>query len=96
MTKKSKAFRNHAHVDHESSHTGLEGRGILGNIFLDGTTFSDRHSVDKEYFVADLQASLTFQWDYLSLRYTQIFHTGEYKSQDRSDVFGSLSISYQF
>jgi lipid A 3-O-deacylase len=34
--------------------TGLQGRAVLHNIFLDGNTFTDSHSVDKEPFVGDL------------------------------------------
>lgn len=75
---------------------GVEGRGILRNIFLDGNTFTDSPSVDKRYFVADLQAGISFQWKRFRLSYTQIFRTKEYKSQEKPDVFGSLSISCRF
>ena len=34
---------------------GTESRIVIRNIFLDGNTFSDSHSVDKEYIVGDLQ-----------------------------------------
>lgn len=75
---------------------GFEGRGILRNIFLDGNSFSDSPSVEKRYFVADFQAGISFQWGRFRMSYTQIFRTKEYKSQDKADVFGSLSISARF
>ena len=37
---------------------GVEGRALARNIFLDGNTFEDSHSVDKKYFVGDLHVGL--------------------------------------
>ena len=37
---------------------GLEGRAVFRNIFLDGNTFTDSHSVDSKHFVGDIQAGL--------------------------------------
>jgi hypothetical protein len=75
---------------------GVEGRTVLRNIFLDGNTFSDSHSVDKKILVGDLQAGIAIQYRRYRLAYTQIFRTKEYDGQDRADQFGSLSISCQF
>jgi hypothetical protein len=75
---------------------GLEGRAVLHNIFLDGNTFKDSHSVDKEAFVGDLQTGLVIQWNRFRITYTQIFRTKEFESQDRGDIFGSVSLSYHF
>jgi lipid A 3-O-deacylase len=76
--------------------TGLEGRAVIRNIFLDGNTFTDSHSVDKKLFVGDLQAGLAFQWDRFQLSYTQIYRTKEYKGQNNADIYGSLNLSCQF
>jgi len=75
---------------------GAGGRAVLRNIFLDGNTFSDSHSVDKRILVADLQAGVAIQWSRVRISYTQIFRTKEFKTQDTPDVFGSLSLSVQF
>lgn len=75
---------------------GLEGRAVIRNIFLDGNTFTDSHSVDKKLFVGDLQAGLAFQWDRFQLSYTQIYRTKEYKGQNNADIYGSLNLSCQF
>jgi len=75
---------------------GLEGKAVLRNIFLDGNTFTDSHSVDKKLFVGDLQAGVSVQWDRFRISYTQIFRTREFEQQDRADIFGSLSLSYHF
>ena len=37
-------------------YAGVEGRALATNIFLDGNTFTDSHSVDKKYFVGDVHA----------------------------------------
>ncbi|MFH1480740.1 MAG: lipid A deacylase LpxR family protein [Pseudomonadota bacterium] len=76
--------------------TGLEGRAVLRNIFLDGNTFTDGPSVHKKPLVGDLQAGLAVQWDRYRLSYTQIFRTKEFTGQASSDIFGALSISCQF
>ena len=75
---------------------GPEGRLMIRNIFLDGNTFRDSHSVDKKPFVADLQVGLALQWSRFRISYTQIFRTKEFDGQDRGDLFGSLSLSYHF
>jgi lipid A 3-O-deacylase len=75
---------------------GLEGRAVLYTIFLDGNTFTDSHSVDKNTFVGDLQAGLVVQWNRFRISYTQIYRTKEFEGQDSGDLFGSVSFSYHF
>jgi hypothetical protein len=76
--------------------TGVEGRVVLYNIFLDGNVFSDSHSVDKRPLVGDLQAGLVLQWNRFRFSYTQILRTKEFDGQEDPDIFGSLSLSYHF
>ncbi|MDY7036305.1 MAG: lipid A deacylase LpxR family protein [Thermodesulfobacteriota bacterium] len=75
---------------------GLEGRVVLQNIFLDGNTFTNSHSVDRKPFVGDIQGGLAIQYKRYRLSYTQIFRTKEFKEQNSADIFGSFSLSYQF
>jgi len=75
---------------------GFQGRAVLRNIFLDGNTFKDSHSVEKKPFVGDLQAGLMVQWDSFRISYTQVLRSKEFEGQDVSDVLGSLSLSYHF
>lgn len=72
------------------------GRAVARNIFLDGNSFSDSHSVDKKLLVGDLQAGAALQYDGWRLAYTHILRTREFDGQDTPDRFGSLSLSYQF
>ncbi len=76
--------------------TGVETRLVLQNIFLDGNTFKDSHSVDKKPLVGDLQAGVVIQYNRLRVSYTQIFRSKEFDDQDQPHNYGSLGISYQF
>lgn len=75
---------------------GVEGRAVARNIFLDGNSFRNSRSVDREYLVGDLQFGAVLVWDKLRLSYTHVFRTREFKTQDESDNFGSLGLSVQF
>ena len=75
---------------------GVDGRAIGRNIFLDGNTFVDSHSIDKNHFVADLNAGFALTYQNIRLSYTIVSRTKEYKGQDDSDLFGALSLGYKF
>lgn len=74
---------------------GVEGRAVARNIFLDGNTFEDSHSVDKEYLVADAQAGFMVSYGRLRLSYTQMWRSREYKTQQTPDSFGAMSLTWQ-
>lgn len=75
---------------------GLEGRAVARNIFLDGNSFRDSHSVDRRAWVGDLQAGLVVQYKRLRVAYTQIFRSREYHGQDHPDRYGALNLSWRF
>ncbi|MBN2061022.1 MAG: lipid A deacylase LpxR family protein [Deltaproteobacteria bacterium] len=75
---------------------GMEGRIVLQNIFLDGNSFRESHSVDRKLLVGDIQAGIALQWKRFRASYTQIFRTREFKGQESDDIFGSLCLSYNF
>ena len=72
---------------------GFEGRAVARNIFLDGNTFRDSHSVDKRYFVGDAQVGLSLAFGNFRASYTQIFGTPEAKGLAPTQ-FGAVSISW--
>lgn len=76
--------------------TGLEGRTVLHNIFLDGNTFTDSHKVVKEFLVGDFQIGIALQFHRYRLSYIQVFRTDEYEGQSGADRFGSLNFSFHF
>lgn len=75
---------------------GAEGRAIAHDIFLDGNTFSDSHSVDKRYFVGDLSAGAALSYDDYRLAYTFNYRTKEFKTQNEDSIFGSLTLTKRF
>lgn len=80
---------------------GVEGRAVARNIFLDGNTFRDSHSVDKKHWVGDLQFGAALvgpESGFLPpfrLSYTYIMRSKEFVGQDRGDRYGSINLSVQ-
>ena len=75
---------------------GLDGRAVARNIFLDGNTFRDSRSVDKNPLVGDLEAGVEITWQDVRLSYTQVFRTREFRTQGASARFGALSVSVAY
>ena len=77
--------------------TGLEGRAVARNIFLDGNTFGDSRHVEKEPLVGDLQFGFVLNWRTASLAYTHLLRTREFKSQsEKHDNFGAISLTVPY
>ncbi|MBW6510403.1 MAG: lipid A deacylase LpxR family protein [Desulfuromonadales bacterium] len=75
---------------------GVEGRVVVRNIFLDGNSFRNSRSVDKEPLVSDLQFGGVILWNRIRLSYTHVLRSREFKTQETRDNFGSINISVQF
>ena len=75
---------------------GIEGRAMARNIFLDGNTFTDSPSVDKNILVGDATAGLALTYDQIRVSYTVIYRTKEFEDQDDDTVFGAMSVGYRF
>ena len=71
-----------------------EVRAVARNIFLDGNTWRDSHSVDKRPVIGDLSAGLVLAWPAFQFTYTQDMRTREYYGQDKRDVFGSVAVTF--
>ncbi len=72
----------------------VDGRYVVRDIFLDGNTFTDSHSIDKKDWVADLAAGVTLSYGNLMLTYTHVTRTKEYDGQNDSHNFGSMTLSF--
>lgn len=72
----------------------VDGRAVANDIFLDGNTWRDSHSVDKRHFVADVSIGVSFLVRQWKISYAQVFRTREFKGQDKHHEYGSLGISY--
>jgi hypothetical protein len=75
---------------------GAQGRAKVRDIFLDGNTFTDSHSVAKNWLVGDLAAGMGMHYGPASLTYTLAFRSSEYEGQDGGHVFGSLTLGVVF
>ena len=75
---------------------GVDGRLVGRNIFLDGNTFEDSHSVDKERLVGDLSVGTGMIFGNFELIYSRNFRSKEFKGQDECNGFGTLVLSWDF
>ncbi|MEQ8395955.1 lipid A deacylase LpxR family protein [Thalassobaculum sp.] len=75
---------------------GVEGRAVARNIFLDGNTFRDSRSVDKELLVGDLSAGAVVTFGDVRLTYVQVMRTKEFDGQEGPSMFGGFSAGYRF
>lgn len=72
----------------------LNGRWVIHDISLDGNTFSDSHSVDKEPLVGIAAAGVAMSVYRFKLSFTRQYLTKQFKGQGGSSSFGSVSLSY--
>ena len=72
--------------------TQLVGR----DIFLDGNSFTDSHSVNKKYIVAEGALGISFIYGGTKISYATIFRSKEYDLQPNYHTYGSIAFSYTF
>lgn len=75
---------------------GVDGRVVGHNIFLDGNTWKDSHSVDKKIFVMDAYGGIAVHYRCFKITYTHVWRSKEFTDQDKAQLFGSLSLRYTF
>ncbi len=73
---------------------GLEARAVVQNIFLDGNTFTDSHSVDKKPLVLDLQYGVAYQRNNMRFSYSHVVRSKEFDDQKENASFGSFNFSF--
>jgi len=74
-----------------------DGRGVARNIFLDGNTFADSHSVDRKLFVGDLSAGVNLTiCRGVNLTYTHVYQTREFDQQVLAHIYGSLTLAVTY
>jgi lipid A 3-O-deacylase len=72
---------------------GVQGRAVAHNLFLDGNTFEDSASVDRNPYVADFQTGFSISGGAVRLAYTYVWRTEEFETQPTQQDFGALSLS---
>jgi len=75
---------------------GIEGRLVLRNIFLDGNSFTNSLSVDKEPLVGDTQLGVVFMFGDTRISASKIYRTDEFKTQEEKDIFGEINLSIRY
>ena len=73
-----------------------EGRAVLHNIFLDGNTFTDSHSVDKKPVVGDFMTGINLSKGRAQLSFAYVFRSKEYETQRKAQKFGSINFSVSY
>ncbi|MCH8491544.1 MAG: lipid A deacylase LpxR family protein [Oceanicaulis sp.] len=75
---------------------GAEARAVGRNIFLDGNTFRDGPSVDREVLVGELQAGIAITTPGVRYSYTHVVRTREFSETNDFTTFGALSVAFRF
>jgi lipid A 3-O-deacylase len=75
---------------------GYESRLVFRDIFLDGNTFSDSHSVDKERLVGNHQFGFSMHKSSWRVALSTMSRTKEFTTQDELTRYGVLNVSFIF
>jgi len=71
-------------------------RFVANDIFIDGNTFEDSHSVDLIHWQAAAAAGIQFNFYDWNIIYTMLYSTDQYESQRDATRWGNLAVTYQF
>ncbi|MEA3487312.1 MAG: lipid A deacylase LpxR family protein [Thermodesulfobacteriota bacterium] len=74
----------------------VDGTAVAHNILLDGNTFRDSHSVDKKHFVACFVGGIGIIAGRFKITYSHVYQTKEFKTQEKEQQYGAMSLSYTF
>ena len=74
----------------------VDGRAVARNIFLDGNTFRDSHSVNKKYLVADLIGGVGVIIHRFKISCSYVYRTKEFRTQRSEQQFGAITASFTF
>jgi len=69
---------------------------VFHDIFLDGNTWRNSPSVDKEPLVADLSIGASFNINMVKITYRHLFRTEQFDNQKKGQTIGSLTMAVSF
>ena len=75
---------------------GADGRAVLRNIFLDGSTFGDGPSVRRKVGGYDLQLGIAAVWPAMRVSFTLVQRGREFEGQRAPDRFGQVAVSLPY
>lgn len=71
----------------------LETRAVAHNIFLDGNTKGDSHSVDKKRLVSDLQIGFAIHSHDARVSFSQTYRSREFEGQSEPTRYGLINFT---
>ena len=74
----------------------IDGRAVGRDLFLDGNSFADSHSVDRRIGVADFALGASLVTGRLKLTLATVLRTREFETQTDNHRFGSITLSYSY
>ncbi len=74
----------------------VDGHAVLRNIFLDGNTFRDSHSVDKEPFVGNCMVGAGLVLSRFKMSFAHVHQTKEFKTQKNEHSFTAITLSFSY
>jgi lipid A 3-O-deacylase len=75
---------------------GVEGRAVARDISLDGNTWRDSRSVDREVLVGDASLGFALIFESARLTATYTIRSKEFETQREASQFGSISLAFRF
>ena len=75
---------------------GMEGNAVAHNIFLDGNTWRDSHSIDKRPLVGELNIGMAVIYEGMRISYNHVYRTKEFYGQKSEQNFGSITLAIPF
>lgn len=79
------------------TYIGIDTRLVAHNIFLDGNTWKDSHSVDKRLIVLDATAGVAVNYENFRIGYALNWRSQEFDSPlAENQIFGSITMTYRY
>jgi len=75
---------------------GVDAFATARNLLLDGNTFTDSHSVDKNLLVGRFIAGFGILYNRVKFTYSNVWATKEFDTQKDGQQYGSMTISYSY
>ena len=77
-------------------YSGVGGRWVIRNLFLDGSSFRSSHSVDKEPLIGNVSFGVGMVFKRLEILVAHTFLSHEFEEQDTDDSFTSATVVFKF
>ncbi len=71
-------------------------QALAHNIFLDGNTFTQSHSIKKENFIANAAYGFSLRYNHLAFDYIDTFSTKHFAKETSNHQFGTILFSYLY